>query len=196
MSGSLSRPDIPVFTAKPQWFNLISGSQPWQDRGSPSDRSAECLFILVIVITKSRHGNSLPSLDSFSERLCSVLSLFPPCVVVGVCVQPRTARGVFSCSLCMHSCLWSTWCGLQSSRHLRALAPLSPGFLLPVPSSLNETGAAAVTADVIAARHHRCYDNSKAQPLSFTGPFWLPLDSPNYALQHIKTLAANVKFAK
>lgn len=74
--------------------------------------------------------------------------------------------------------------------HSSVLPFLSPLFPLPAPSSQNESGT-AVTADVIAPRHHWCYDNSKSSlslALSHSQVhFGLLLNVPNYAPQHIKT---------
>lgn len=74
----------------------------------------------------------------------------------------------------LQSWLWSTWCRLQLQSCPCALTTLSSPAPLPLFCShhpLNESGT-AVTADVIAKRLHRCYDNKTSSlSRSFTGPF-------------------------
>lgn len=100
----------------------------------------------------------------FTQTELSALSVSPLCGCQGV----YTLHLLRACFTFMQSCFWSTWCRLQLNRRRCALnppsspfLPLSPLFPLPAPSSQNETGT-AVTADVIATRHHWCYDNSKS----------------------------------
>lgn len=147
------------------------------------------LFILVIVIAESRHGNSpLQSLDSFQTDWAQ-RSVSPPRRCQGVCTPPL-ALGMFYFQLAYKAAsgahdAGSSWTDVAVPSLL--CPPLSSPS--PVPS------AASIISKWIRHRCH-CWRDShttslvlwqqQVQPLSHSQVhFGLSLNVPNYAPQHI-----------